>query len=436
MTPAEAPAAETPPAGEKLRIAFVAAGAAGMYCGTCLHDNLLATTLMEQGHEVALIPTYTPLRTDEESVAQDQIFFGALNVFLQQKAGLFRKTPLWFDRLFDNKKLLSWIARLGGSSTDARMLGEITLSMVQGDEGKQGKELEKLVEFLRDIVKPEIVHLSSSLFSGFARRIQEELRVPVVCSFSGEDLFLSEIVEPYRSRVLATLSRRAAEVDGFASPCNYCTDTMTELYGLPREKVFAARLGIHAHQFRNTLERQSSGGPLTLGYLARNCPEKGLGVFVETVRLLGERYPADKLRFRVAGYLSPKDQAFYAEQQRKVAEWGLAGRMDWVGEVDLEGKVAFLESLDVLSVPTLYREPKGVFVAEALASGVPVVQPRHGSFPEWVENTGGGLLAEPENPESFADEIAKLLDDPDLRRQLGTNGRESVHGKYTAEAMT
>ena len=72
-----------------MRIAYIAAGAAGMYCGSCLHDNTLASALQKMGHQVALVPTYTPLRTEARGVSLDRIFFGALNVYLQQKAAAF-----------------------------------------------------------------------------------------------------------------------------------------------------------------------------------------------------------------------------------------------------------------------------------------------------------------------------------------------------------
>ena len=155
-----------------MRIAYITAGAAGMYCGTCMHDNTLAAALQKQGHEVSLIPTYTPMRTDEKNVAGKRIFFGALNVYLQQKLALFRHTPWLLDRLFDSPRLLNFIGKLGASSTDAKMLGELTLSMLQGEKGHQAKELDKLAEFLADIVQPEVVHLSTTLFAGFARRIK------------------------------------------------------------------------------------------------------------------------------------------------------------------------------------------------------------------------------------------------------------------------
>ena len=163
-----------------MKIAYITAGAAGMYCGTCMQDNSLAMSLIQGGHEVALLPTYTPTRTDEQNVADEHIFFGALNVYLQQNVGFFRRHRL-FDRLLDNRRLLRFVGKMAGkASTDAKDLGALTLSMLEGEKGHQARELQKLVDFLYEIVQPDVVHLSFTLFAGFARQIQDELGIPVV----------------------------------------------------------------------------------------------------------------------------------------------------------------------------------------------------------------------------------------------------------------
>lgn len=421
-----------------MKIAYISAGAAGMYCGTCMHDNTLASSLMEKGHEVSLIPTYTPPRTDEESVANHRVFFGALNVYLQMKFPFFRKTPWILDRLLDNPRLLSWIAKIGNSaSTDARMLGEMTVSMLEGESGPQAKELEKLVRFLEEIVEPDVVHLSHTLFAGFARELRNRLNVPVFCSLSGEDLFFDDLVEPYRSKVLQEVAKRAEDIDAFTSPNHYSSDLMAANYGLPRDRMYPARLGIRLEDFQpsHAQAEKPDDGPLTVGYLARFCPEKGVHQLLEAFRILADRHPKDRLRLRIAGFLSEKDRAFHDQQRQKVKEWGLDDRVDFVGEVDRQGKVEFLSSLDVFSVPTVYKETKGVFVPEALAGGVPLVLPNHGAFPEWIERTEGGLLFEAGSVPSLAETIDTLLNDPDKRKELGQKGQKATHQHFGHEVM-
>src|SRR5205085_12333673 len=132
--------------------------AAGMYCGSCMHDNTLVAALSAQGHDALLVPTYTPIRTDEPDVSQERVFFGGINVYLQQKLGLFRHTPWFLDRLLDAPRLLRWVSRFA-VKTRAEDLGDLTVSVLQGEHGHQKKEVDKIVNWLADDIKPEIVVL-------------------------------------------------------------------------------------------------------------------------------------------------------------------------------------------------------------------------------------------------------------------------------------
>jgi glycosyltransferase involved in cell wall biosynthesis len=416
-----------------LRIAYITAGAAGMYCGSCLHDNTLARALIALGHDVSLIPTYTPIRTDEEDVSIDRVFYGAINVYLEQKLSIFRHTPWLFDRLLTSRRLLNWASRFRGS-TNAEDLSALTLSVLQGELGYQKKELERLVEWLRDQLRPEVVHLTNSMFLGMARRIRQELGVPVICSVQGEDLFLDELIEPHRSRVMQLLHERSRDVDAFVSNSRYYARHMVRYLGLDEEKMHQVDLGIDLRDLQGHAAREP-GEPFVIGFLARLCPAKGLHLTVEAFRRLAARRGPDGLRLRIAGYLEERDRPYVDELLQQVDEWGLTPYVEYVGEVDRQAKGDFLRGLHVLTVPTIYREPKGLFALEALACGVPVVQPRHGAFPEMIERTGGGLLVEPGSSEALAAGLGELLDDPARREEMGRRGSEVVRAEYNERVM-
>jgi len=420
-----------------VKIAYVAAGAAGMYCGSCLHDNTLAAALLAAGHDVALLPTYTPLRTDEPDVSLGRVFYGAVNVYLQQKSALFRHTPAALDRLLDRPALLGQVGRLAGA-TDAHELGALTLSVLRGEDGRQAKELAKLLDWLGEF-RPELVQLANALFLGMAGPIRRALGVPVVCGLTGEDLFLDGLEEPWHGEVLAELRRRAADADGFLAPSTDYAGRMAGILGVAREHVHVVPLGISLDGYGTAGDRWTDGGPapFTVGYLARQCPEKGLDLLVEAFRLLAAEWPADRPppRLAVAGWIGPRDRAWVEGLRGELAAAGLAEHADMGGEVDRVGKLALLARLDVLSVPTVYRESKGLFVLEALAAGVPVVEPDHGAFPELIETTGGGLLVEPGSPPALAAALRRLADDPALARELGRRGRAAVAERHAAPAM-
>lgn len=420
-----------------MKIALISGGAAGMYCGSCIHDNSLAASLQRQGHDAVLVPLYTPLRTDEESVSLDRVFYGAVNTYLSVKAPFLRRLPKFVQRWLDRPKLLNWVGQLGSSSS-AKDLGELTMAVLEGETGSSAGQLEQLVAWLRDDLKPEVVHLQNSLFLGLAHRLREELGVPIVCSLQGEDLFLDTLAEPYKSKALAKLRSLAGEVEAFVSNSAYYADHMSALLGLDRQRIFIVPMGLKIEDFHLEGETDLPWEPFTVGYLARICPEKGFAVAVEAFRHLAERAGKEKVRLKVAGYLGAVDKEFFRRQMERIREWGLEDAVEVVGEVDREGKLSFLRSVHALAVPTLYKEPKGLFAIESMACGVPVVLPEHGGFPEMLAH-GGGRLVEPDNPHAVASTLHELMGDRDGHRQLVEEARATVRERHhidsTARSM-
>ena len=433
-----------------MKIAYITAGAAGMYCGSCLHDNTLAAALMAKGHEVALIPTYTPTRTDEEDVSIDRVFYGAVNVFLEQKSPAFRHIPEPLHWILDRPKLLTWISGLSGA-IDATKLGDMTLSVAKGETGNQQREVKKLVSWLRDDFKPDIVHITNSMFLGLAGPLKREIRVPVLCSLQGEDIFLAALSEPYKSQVHEQLRSHARIVDGLVATCNYYASFMGKYLDVDPQHIHVVPLGIklEGHQGAppspkspdTTVDEvppeslRSTSSPFVVGYLARICPEKGLHRLVEAFALLCEKVDIKDLRLHVAGYLGKRDETYFQDIKKRVDDLGLAEVFDYAGEVNRGEKIDFLQTVDVLSVPTTYSDPKGLFVLEALANGTPVVQPAHGSFPEMIAATGGGLLFEPGSTESLADKLEELMRAPQYRYELGRRGADAVRKRFSDTAM-
>lgn len=394
-----------------------------MYCGSCLHDNTLARALHRLGHDVALVPTYTPMRSDEPDFSLDTIFYGAINVYLQQKLKPFRHTPRALDRLLDARALLGRLDGFAGSTRPAE-LAALTLSVLRGEHGHHRKELERLTRFLRHDFKPELVHLSSSLFLGFARSLRHQLGVPLVCSLQGEDLFLDGLGEPHRGEVVAEMRARANDVDRYLAPSVYYQRHMAAILGVATERIAVVPLGVLLDHEEHGA--RPDGAPFTIGYLGRLAPEKGLPLLLEAFARLGR-----DARLRVAGYIGPGERQWVDSALARASD----DRIELVGEVDRAGKIAFLHSLDVLALPTLYREAKGLPALEAMACGVPVVAPDHGGFPEMLAATQGGLLYEAHSADALAAAIARLRDDVTLRRELGRRGQDAVRLRFGEMTM-
>lgn len=415
-----------------MRIAIITSGAAGMYCGSCMKDNTLAAALCRQGHDALLIPTYTPIRTDEEDVSQSRVFFGGINVYLEQKSWLFRHTPWFFDRLLNFPRLLRWVSRFA-VKTQADQLGPLTVSMLKGRHGKQRKEIAKLLRFLKSEIQPEVILLSNVLISGMAADLKQALGAPMVGILQGDDIYLEALPAADRQQCIDLIRRNCEALDGLIATSRYYADFMANYLGIPREKIHVVHPGISlkGHGGERTIREQP---PYTIGYFARICPEKGFHNIVEAFRILRQS-GGPECRLRISGWLGENHRGYFELEMDKLRKEGLSGDVEHVPSPDHAGKIQFLRSLDVFSVPTVYREPKGIYVLEALANGVPVVQPRHGAFPELIEATGGGLHVEPNDPEALANGIHKVLEDVELRRECAEKGRAAVHERFSDEAM-
>jgi glycosyltransferase involved in cell wall biosynthesis len=417
-----------------MRIAYITSGAAGMFCGSCMHDNTLAAELQRQGHDALLIPTYTPIRTDEDSVAQSRVFFGGINVYLQDKFWLFRHTPRWFDRLLDANWLLNWVSRFA-ASTQASKLGDLTISMLQGELGHQAKEIDKLIDWLEADHRPDIVILSNLLISGMVHRIRERLKVPVIGTLQGDDVFLEMLPVRFRDQAIDLISAHAKEMQGFIATSRYYADFMSEYLRIPRERFDVVYPGLNL-KGHGLIEKPASAAPLTIGYFARICPEKGLHHLVDAYIKLRSMPDTPAYRLRVSGWLGKANVGYFADQCDKLKNADLLDDFEHVQSPDHATKVRFLQSIDVLSVPTTYREPKGLYLLEAWANGIPVVQPAHGAFPELIEATGGGLLVPPDDPDSLASALRHLLASHEERHRLGRAGHDAVRERFDASAMT
>jgi glycosyltransferase involved in cell wall biosynthesis len=407
-------------------------GAGGMFCGNCLRDNALVAALRQLGHSAVMVPLYLPLTLDEEDQSTGiPIFFGGIEVFLEQKVGLFRKVPPGWRRFLASPGLLR---RVGAAAarTQPEQLGEITLSMLKGEAGNQAVELEFLVEWLERQPAPAVISLSNALLVGMARQLKARLRVPVVCSLQGEDSFLDALPEPHRTAAWKLLSERASTVDAFVAPSRYFAELMSARLGLPPEKVTVIPNGINWTGYDRPPAHVE--GPPVIGYFARMCREKGLELLVEAYRILRRRIHTP-VRLRIGGSCSPADRPLARRLQTLLRHQGLESDVEFLPNLSREQKIAFLQSLTVFSVPAIYSEAFGMYVLEALAAGVPVVQPNHAAFPEIIEATGGGLLFEPGNPDALADQLALLVTQPDRARALGAAGRDAVQKKFTAQRM-
>ncbi len=401
-----------------MRILQLTPGTGNFHCGSCLRDNTLVRALRARGHDVTMVPLYLPLVTDEPAETGNvPIFMSGLSVYLGRKFTL----PGWLDRALSSPALLRLAAKMSGLTT-AKDLGESAVGMLQGGHG----EIERLIAWLRTQPPPDVISLSNSLLSALAGRLKQEFRVPIVSSFQGEDAFLNGLTEPYRSQSWQLLAERCADVNHFIAPSRYHADQMRARLALAADKITVVPNGLAIADFKPAPTPPATP---TIGFLARMSHGKGLGTLADAFLLVKQKIPNAKLR--VAGAQTHTDRPFVRQLQTKLGD-----SAEFLPNLDRAAKLEFLRSLNVLSVPATYGEAFGMYVLESLACAVPVVQPRHGAFPELIEATGGGLLCEPNDPRSLADALCELLLDPSRARHIGETGRVAVREKFSVETMT
>ncbi|MBM3833586.1 MAG: glycosyltransferase family 4 protein [Verrucomicrobia bacterium] len=402
-----------------------------MYCGGCFRDNALVGALRKLGHSTLMVPLYLPLTLDEEdNSVGTPIFYGGINVYLEEKSALFRKTPRWLHKLLDSPRLLKW-ASGSAAKTRPQDVGALTLSMIKGEEGNQKRELDELTAWLSTHERPDVVCLSNALLIGLARGLKQTLQVPVACLLTGEDYFLDSLPSNHRQVVWETLAKRAREIDLFVAPSSYYRDLMIRRLKLSPERVRIVYNGINLDGYDAHAAPPSAP---VLGYFARMCKEKGLELFAEAAILLKQRSSAKHLRLRIGGGLGPSDKPLVDSIRRRFEQAGFGADVEFCPNLDRKSKQDFFRSLSIFSTPALYGEAFGLYLIEALAAGVPVVQPRHGAFPELVEATGGGLICEP-NAAALANAAEELLVDPGRARTLGKAGQSAVTEQFSIEGM-
>jgi glycosyltransferase involved in cell wall biosynthesis len=416
-----------------MRWVYLTAGAAGMYCGSCMHDNTLARGLAQLDIDCLLVPLYTPIRTDEQDSSLDRLFFGGINVYLQQRWPGLAYLPAWLDGLLNRPRLVRWLAA-GNLQTSPSFLGSLTVSMLRGTEGNQRKEVRRLCRWLQRDIQPDLVLLTNMLIAGCVPELKRRLDIPVLVTLQGDDIFYNHLPEPYRQQALAAMRNLVPSIDGFVVHSQAYADKMAQDLSIPHHRFLITPLGIDVSSVFTPPPPPTEAAPppepspaaaaqrrVTLGFLARLAPEKGLDVLVEAFILAAQQPWGESLQLAIAGWQGPQHLPFRAALEQRIADAQLSDRYRCYPDPDQAGKRRFLSSIDLLCVPTSYHDPKGLFVLEAVAAGVPYLQPAHGAFPELHQRLDAGQLFSPNTPQALTDALQQLL--PRLTEMQQTNRR-------------
>jgi glycosyltransferase involved in cell wall biosynthesis len=404
------------------------------YCENCLRDQALLKTLLAQGHHARIVPLYLPIKVDSPNVSIDApIFYGGVNVYLQQKMDLFRKTPRWMDSVFDNRALLSRVSRKAGM-TSSQDLGETTLSMLKGEDGRQVKELDRLVEWLsRDMERPDVIILSNVLLGGLAATLKKRLRVPVVSLLQDEEAFIDGLGEPYSKEAWDLIGKCCQEMDALIAVSRSYANRIAPRLDLDESKLHTLYMGIDINEYQPA---DSPPDRPTIGFLSRMCPERGLDTLVDAFIMLKQNPDMKNCQMQISGGKSQADESFLRIIRRRLETAGVTGDVVFMPEFLGEERRQWLKELTVMCVPEKEEAAYGLFALEAQAAGVPIVVPRIGIFPELIDLTGGGVLVELNSPRFFSTVLSPLLLDPGSAHELGQKGRRGIKEHFDIHKTT
>ena len=415
-----------------MKIVQIIPGSGGsFYCGNCMRDSKYIHALRSQGLDVVIVPMYLPLFPKEENPEPVPVFYGAVNLYLKQLFPWFEKAPKWILKALNSKRMLSFAAKMA-NSTRATGLEEMTISMLQGETGRQREELDHLVNWLKNHYKPDVIHISNALLLGLVHALKKELNVPVVCTLQDEDVWVDVMSEATREFTWKLMQEKAKEVDLFISVSRYFTDYMRAQLALPEEQVATLHLGVDPadYTYKPASEKQPS-----VGFLSRLCAENGLDILVNAFILLKQMPGNKSVRLYLTGGQTADDTHFIAEQRKKWTKAGLAESVELLEKFDSDDRQAFFDKVSVLSVPVKKGEAFGIYLTEAMAAGIPIVQPALGAFPEIVEVSQGGVIYSPNTPEALAEALNALLNDSETLERLGKNARNSVESTFNLQVL-
>jgi glycosyltransferase involved in cell wall biosynthesis len=409
-----------------MKIVHIIPGFGGtFYCGNCLRDSGVVAALRQAGHEAISLPMYLPLNIGDAQTNQTPVFYGAVNIFLKQYS-LFRNMPSWFEKWMNSAPVLRMAASMSGS-TRATGLESLTESMLLGADGFQRDELQQVVDYLKNHEKPDIVHFSNALLLGMAKEIREQVKVPVVFSLQDEDVWVDVMNEQYKTKIWQLMAEKARDVDAFIAVSHYFGVKMQKLLHLPAEKLKVLHVGITPQDYKINHEIVN---PPVIGYLSRVCEENGFAILVDAFIALKSKPGFESIRLIATGGLTGDDTRFIHHQEKKIKDKGFEADFVIDRNFDQNNFSDFFKQISVLTVPVIHGEAFGLYQLEALASGIPLVQPALGAFPEIIEATGGGVTYFPNTPETLASKWSEVLTDTVALKQMGLKGRKAVEQQF------
>ena len=413
-----------------MKVLFIIPGSGdSFYCGNCFRDNLHASALRKAGHDVVIMPLYLPLQ-QKSFQADTPLFFPATTYYTEQRFFRNRKIPKWLQRITGSEWVLNMASSMSGT-TSAKGMEEMTLSMITGNDPAFEKNVQAIVNWIRDYEKPDVIHLSSSMLLGIAKTLKKHFTIPIVCSVQDEEVWIDTLKEEHAIVAWQGIAENTHYVDKFVTTSRFYRDMLQKripeisdigvVYpGIDREKYASEQYPKHP----------------TIGFFYRMNYLNGLDILAEAFVLLKKRNTIPHLNLLIGGGYSAHDKKFLNGVRKTLSPYKNDVTINETYSLEEHG--TFYEKISVITAPLRFNEGVGLYLCEAFAAGRPAVVPTTGSFPEIVSDAG--ILYSPNEAPALADALEKILVDKNLYHQKVEAAKNLSVNRYnqkiTAEKIT
>ncbi len=414
-----------------MKVAYIVPGTGeSFYCGNCMRDSSYIKAFRKTGHDIITIPMYLPLTLEKENnIETAPIFYGAVNLYLKQLSPIFKKMPTWFSKLLDSRPVLKYVAKKAGS-TRAVGLEKMTISMLNGEHGNQANDLDVLINWLRKNFKPDVIHLSNALLLGMAPKLKRELNAAIICSLQDEDEWLDEMREPWQTEAWNKILENAAYTDAFVSVSYYFKNLILSKIKLSENKIHVVYNSVDPqfYNFSNSSKKEH-----VIGYLSRINEAYGLEILIDALIILKKEKQFSNLKIKISGGFTDDDKKYINKIKSKITKENLQSYVYFHDDFSEAGKKDFFKSISIFSVPAKRKEAFGMHLLEALASGIPVIQPDHGAYSEIINTTNAGLLFEPNSPQKLATSLREIITNDELYETLKQNCKNGIETQFNSK---
>jgi glycosyltransferase involved in cell wall biosynthesis len=249
------------------------------------------------------------------------------------------------------------------------------------------------------------------------------------------------------------IERQIEQVDLVIGCSDYVTNKIQKSF--PNIKCKTIFNGVDVNHFspKNKDSQIKANAIKQLVFVGRISPEKGVHILLEAFNKVILHYP--NVQLKIIGpenailpwemmnredpnvlKLTPFYKENYSSQLRKIISANAANSVFFVGTVENFKLIEYYEQSDIFIFPSVWNEPFGIPIIEAMAMELPVIATNSGAFPELVEQGKTGLLVERSDADALAEAILCLLEDENLSKAMGKAGRQRAVEKFSWDRLS